>query len=65
MQNEMAAPDGSAGMKQRHNRFRGRIDSGEVWPFVTVAPVTRPGKVIEKRLATVPAGNNVFEVKGF
>ncbi len=52
-------------MKQRNDLFRDGIDSGEIWPFVTVAAMTRPSKIVEHRLAPVLTGDNVFKVKGF
>ena len=65
MQNEMSVPDQAARMKQGDDLFRDRIDPGEVRPFVTVAAVARPGKIIQYGLAAVLAGYNVFKVKGF
>lgn len=61
----MSGPDGAAGMKQRDDLLRDGIDSGEVWAFVRVAAMTRPGKIVEHRLAPVLTGDNVLKVKGF
>jgi hypothetical protein len=60
----MSSPDQAAGMKQRDDLFRGGIDSGEIWTLVTVAAMTRPGKIVEHRLAPVLTGDNVLKVKG-
>ncbi len=47
-------------MKQRYDLFRDGIDSGQVWAFVAVAAVTRPGKIVEYGSAAVLTGNNVL-----
>ena len=60
----MSGPNQAAGMKQRDDLFRGGIDSAEVWAFVAVAAVTRPGKIVKHRFAPVLPGDNVLKVKG-
>ncbi len=52
-------------MKQRDDVFRDRIDSGEIWAFVSVTAMTRPGKIVEHRFAPVLTGYNVLKVIGF
>ena len=52
-------------MKERDDLIRDGIDSREIWAFVTVAAMTRPGEIVEHRLAPVLAGNYVLKVEGF
>lgn len=52
-------------MKQRNDLFRDWIDAGEIWAFVTVAAMTRPGKIVERLLAAVLTSDDVLKVKGF
>ncbi len=52
-------------MEQRDDLFRDGIDTCEIRAFVAVAAMTRPGKIVEHRLAPVLTGDNVLKVKGF
>jgi len=40
-----------------------RIDAGEIYTFAQIAMMTRERQIVRHILATVPPGNNVFDMK--
>ena len=40
------------------------IDARDIWPFVSVAPVTAPGKIVFKSQTPVLLRDDVIEIEG-
>jgi len=62
-QHEMHRPDVPPWMKQRGDFARAGIDSGEIGSLVAVTSMARPREVVEVRLATMLAGDDMLQME--
>src|SRR5437879_8080572 len=59
----MHRPDVPSWMEQRGDFTRAGIDSGEIGSLVAVTSMARPCEVVEVRLATMLAGDDMLQVE--
>ena len=62
-QHEMHRPDVPSWMEQRGDFARAGIDSGEIGSLVAVTSMARPPEVVEVRLATMLAGDDMLQME--
>ena len=62
-QHELQRPDVPSWMEQRGDFARAGIDSGEIGSLVVVISMARPREVVEVRLATMLAGDDMLQME--